>query len=1162
MPSLLWAGPSEAPPRGSAEQAARVHLERHRAHYGVSRAALAGAQHVYTRDTGRGGIVVALRQQIGGVEIFDNDLKVLLDRSHRLVAISGSPHPGGPATLTTSPAAMSAAVVAALRDLYGAEMPAPQVSADGAPPRAGFASFVLGPDDASGLRFRRPARVKPVYFPEKAALVPAHLVEVQAYPRGQVELDAFQFVIAADDGRVLTRHDATSHAAFKYRVWAEDAPGHRPLDGPNEDYSPHPLGKPGGDAPGYVPQNLVTMEGFNHNPEGEADPWLPADAVESVGNNVDAYVDHFVPDGYSPMWGDFHAPVSAPGEFDYVYDTAAEPIESAAQSRAAIVSAFYAINWLHDWWYDSGFTEAAGNAQRDNYGRGGAEGDPIRAEVQDSAYAGPLTNAYMTVLSDGESPIMQLHLWQPVKAAIGLEVEPLGKSFTVGRAQFGAKSYDESAELVLVDDGEGAPNDGCEPPVNDLAGKIALVDRGSCSNEAKAALALEAGALGLLIAHQTSQYSYTPVADPELENPQLPVQGLSRWAGDTLKAALAEAPQTAHMSAEASPERDTAIDNLLIAHEWGHYIHHRLVRCTTPGCLAQSEGWGDFLALHLALREGDDLDAAYASRTYTANDVGAFLARRIAYSVDMDTDALTFRHIADDQKLPSQGIVVPNGNPNSSQHNAGEVWATMLWEVYVSLHKASAGRSFEEIRRAMSDYVVAGIMLAPRHATFTEQRDAILTAIGQHDAGDFVEAARAFARRGAGTCAASPDWLSEDFIGVKEDFEVRAQGAMVAAALDDAAGSCDGDGVLDVGESGRLSITVQNHGAAPLSGAEVRVIEAPELLELAPGSTLAVPTIEPLGEAVVEFEVQLADAVSEAAQSTLVLQLETPGGCTKTSELLLAAPFHADLAAASSASDDVEPASTAWTIGGELGELVWARAPSKSSGMLWHAVDLDQASDTWLRSPTLEVSQDEPFVVSFTHAWQFEADPQVNYDGAVIEVSADGGATWVDVAEYVEPGVYNGTITMEESALHGRAALVGASPGYPQRAPITLDFGTALAGEQVQLRLRVVTDPATGDTGWDVDDFAFSGIENTPFDRYEAHQAACGPEAPTTSEGASDGSGAGESGPETSEGASDTGPGQVGGDAGCSCSAEGEGGGWLLAPWAALLLARRRRSAS
>src|SRR5438046_2434500 len=75
---------------------------------------------------------------------------------------------------------------------------------------------------------------------------------------------------------------------------------------------------------------------------------------------------------------------------------------------AAVTQLFYITNWLHDYWYDSGFDEAGGNAQKSNFGRGGVEGDPLHVEGQD--YGGT-NNANMNTPADGASPTMQMYLW-------------------------------------------------------------------------------------------------------------------------------------------------------------------------------------------------------------------------------------------------------------------------------------------------------------------------------------------------------------------------------------------------------------------------------------------------------------------------------------------------------------------------------------------------------------------------------------------------------------------------------------------------------------------------------------------------------------------------------------------------------------------------------
>ena len=102
--------------------------------------------------------------------------------------------------------------------------------------------------------------------------------------------------------------------------------------------------------------------------------------------------------------------ITSPNTFDRVYDVTIDPLSNQDQGRAATTQLFYVTNWLHDWWYDSGFNEKAGNAQQDNYGRGGADKDPLHAEAQDDAI-NSANNANMSTPPDGASPRMQMYLW-------------------------------------------------------------------------------------------------------------------------------------------------------------------------------------------------------------------------------------------------------------------------------------------------------------------------------------------------------------------------------------------------------------------------------------------------------------------------------------------------------------------------------------------------------------------------------------------------------------------------------------------------------------------------------------------------------------------------------------------------------------------------------
>ena len=74
----------------------------------------------------------------------------------------------------------------------------------------------------------------------------------------------------------------------------------------------------------------------------------------------------------------------------------------------AVANLFYLNNVVHDKLYRHGFTEAAGNFQTNNFGRGGFGNDPVNAEAQDG---GGTNNANFATPGDGTRPRMQMYLW-------------------------------------------------------------------------------------------------------------------------------------------------------------------------------------------------------------------------------------------------------------------------------------------------------------------------------------------------------------------------------------------------------------------------------------------------------------------------------------------------------------------------------------------------------------------------------------------------------------------------------------------------------------------------------------------------------------------------------------------------------------------------------
>lgn len=95
---------------------------------------------------------------------------------------------------------------------------------------------------------------------------------------------------------------------------------------------------------------------------------------------------------------------SAAGTFDGASWTFDFPFNTAGSAETTL---FFALTYAHDFFYDLGFDEAAGNFQADNFGRGGVQGDPVKG----IARAPGRNNANYVHAPDGASPTINMFLW-------------------------------------------------------------------------------------------------------------------------------------------------------------------------------------------------------------------------------------------------------------------------------------------------------------------------------------------------------------------------------------------------------------------------------------------------------------------------------------------------------------------------------------------------------------------------------------------------------------------------------------------------------------------------------------------------------------------------------------------------------------------------------
>ncbi|ADO72841.1 myxosortase-dependent M36 family metallopeptidase [Stigmatella aurantiaca] len=1096
------------------EAAARAHLSQIADIYRLEREDISGAVLHSVHQPARGPVVVRFTQKVEGIEVFRSGLNVALTRGHELVAVTGymAPHEAVAARRRTVgtdfPLGAPEAVARAFKNLTDTAISGRSLVSAGT--QGEFAHFAFEPGVATVLphAMAAPARAKKVFFMMPEGLRPAWYVELNVGTKGSSDSDYHSFVVSASDGQVLFSNNLTVEDSFSFRVWA-DPTSFIPQDGPHgTEATPHPTGVPDSYQAPFVAPALITLQNV---PFSRNDPWLAPGATQTTGNNVEAYADLLAPDGFQPGV-DLRADITAPGAFDYTYDVTQAPGSSAVQRKAAVAHLFYLNNFLHDWYYDFGFDEAAGNAQQLNYGRGGVEGDSIKAEAQD--YSGR-NNANMSTPADGARPRMQMYVFDGVPNIQVTAPASIAGSLDAGSAAWGKLAYDLTGELVIPN--PSGITEGCEPfPANAFSGKIVLLDRGTCNYTVKALNAQNAGAIAILVANNVTAAAALSLggADPAVT---IAAAGLTQATGIALKNEVKTHNSTiaVKMKKQEAFDRDGTIDNAIVAHEWGHYISNRLIGnangLTNNQGRSMGEGWSDFHSLLMVVREEDrnragnaQFQGVYAMAGYTqsggANNGHYFGIRRLPYSTSLSKNALTYKHFATGSALPTTHPINASsmaGLGNSQVHAGGEVWSTMLWECYASLLNA---HPFQEAQIRMKSYLVAAYKLTPNAPTLLEARDAVLAAAAAWDPADYARFRAAFAKRGAGVSAKAADRASVDHVGVVESFENGNNLEVVSIRLDDSVSGCDTDGVLDVGETGLLQVTVKNTGAAALSSftGSVAASGASAVLAFPAGNTLSFTSLQPSATVTRSIQVTLTSTVpGTTPRAGLTITFDEPSIPAEAKTAKYNGRVHYDERLGQSSTEAFETEVTQW-VSSPVNRWVpqLEKDEDGTPRRYFHVADASVVSDLSFTSPWLKVNPTGNFTLSYKYRHSLEgttgsAGPAAPwYDGVVLEVTTDG-ITWENIfTKYGVVAGLNGTLTAGDNPLLAVRAHVGLNGAFPGWSAATANFGTQLADKNVRFRFRIGSDSSTGAYGFDLDDVTVTNASTPPFTALVAESSA------------------------------------------------------------------------
>jgi hypothetical protein len=191
------------------------------------------------------------------------------------------------------------------------------------------------------------------------------------------------------------------------------------------------------------------------------------------------------------------------------------------------------------------------------------------------------------VVWDGELTRAAAARWlQPVTTLAVTIPAPIAKNYDIGIASFGPSATRTTLNGNIVqandaaDEAGPATTDGCST-ISDVAGKIALIDRGTCTFVEKARNAQRAGAIGVIIADNRRETCLPPdmgTGDADARDIAIPVISVRQDDGDAFRTQLT-AGITAMLRTDASQRAGAASDGHLRLYtpctaDAGSSLHH------------------------------------------------------------------------------------------------------------------------------------------------------------------------------------------------------------------------------------------------------------------------------------------------------------------------------------------------------------------------------------------------------------------------------------------------------------------------------------------------------------------------------------------------------------------------------------------------------------
>jgi extracellular elastinolytic metalloproteinase len=388
------AEPLSDPQSGPPDLIARDFLADHSAMFGLNRSQILEMR-LMNEDTDRDTTFLNYEQMIAGVPVFQGQVQVAINKGQVISINEGLVIPE--TLINTNPRLSESEGMQSAFQFAGRQAP------------ASFDMMVSRSAKGDRAVYKNP-------FGENLEDVLSEMTIMRVGPRAVLAWHTYvdvgpnrwyEMVVDADSGALLYRYNLYADVA-QGTVFRVNGLGQRTLES-------------------FVGDTTINT----------AAGWMGTSTV-TTGNNVEAYLDsdaNNAPDAVNTADLQNGHAFSSIQDFTFPFTVGVDP---RTQRAAAVANLFYFNNIMHDFVYRLGFTEAAGNFQTNNFGRGGTGNDSVRAEAQDGSGT---NNANFGTPPEGQRPRMQMFLFTRGTTSLADDLDG-----------------DEDGDVVLHEYGHGVSN--------------------------------------------------------------------------------------------------------------------------------------------------------------------------------------------------------------------------------------------------------------------------------------------------------------------------------------------------------------------------------------------------------------------------------------------------------------------------------------------------------------------------------------------------------------------------------------------------------------------------------------------------------------------------------------------------------------------------------